>query len=219
MLSKEERYYISNCSDTEWHNIRTEMWDASGIDEQNATEALFKVDDCLKQKGLKYWLCFGTALGFYRDGNFIPWDDDVDLHAVASEFEPLFDEIKDIFIENGFVVRAVKRNESSKMSLFYKKIKIQLQGIFETDDLPDMVQTKLFKFPKHCYYDKSQLFNYKGREFLMPGPPDEYLTFCYDENWNVPQNLSDWRDYMNVKQLKCTGWVSAHIQHNREKKK
>tara|TARA_R100000808_G_scaffold367_1_gene2056 strand:- start:21184 stop:21843 length:660 start_codon:yes stop_codon:yes gene_type:complete len=219
MFSKEDRYHISNCSEKEWHNLITELFDDTGLDEQNATEALFKVDDCLKQKGLKYWLCYGTALGFYRDGNFIPWDDDIDIHTIASDYEAVFDEIKDLFIENGFIVRAVKRDVSSKMSLFYKKIKIQIQGIYETEDEPGMIQTKLFKYPKQFYYDKAEKYNYKGRVFLLPGPASEYLTFCYDKNWNIPQNIPDWRDYMNIEQLKNAHWIAAHIQRSGGKKK
>ena len=52
---------------------------------------------------------------------------DIALHAGSLLAILIYfkDEIKKIFIENGFVVRAVKRDYSSKMSLFYKKIKIQ----------------------------------------------------------------------------------------------
>ena len=213
-----ERYKIGKLPKHVWDQVVHEFWDKTGIDEDNATEALFKVDDCLKQKGLKYWLCYGTALGFYRDGNFIPWDDDIDIHTIASDYEAVFDEIKKIFIENGFVVRAVKRDYSSKMSLFYKKIKIQIQGIYETDDEPDMIQTKLFKYPKKFYYDKAEKYNYKGRDFLLPGPANEYLTFCYDESWNKPQNLPDWRDYMNIDQIKDPNWRISLTNHNANKK-
>ena len=66
------------------------LWNEAGINEENATEALFKLDDLLKQENLKYWLVYGTALGFCRDGNFIPWDDDIDIHVEANEFEPKF---------------------------------------------------------------------------------------------------------------------------------
>ena len=89
-----ERYKIGKLPKHVWDQVVHEFWDKTGIDEDNATEALFKVDDCLKQKGLKYWLCYGTALGFYRDGNFIPWDDDIDIHTVASDYEAVFDEIQ-----------------------------------------------------------------------------------------------------------------------------
>jgi hypothetical protein len=194
------------------------LWDTTGIDEKNATEALFKVDDCLKEKGIRYWLCYGTALGMYRDGNFIPWDDDVDIHTVASEFEPIFDELIETFINNGIICRAVKRDLSSKMSLFYKGIKIQLQGIYETEDMSDMIQTKLFKYPKRFYYSNAQTYNYKGRDFTLPGPADEYLTFCYDKDWNTPQNIPDWRDYMNIDQIKDESWKFSHNYHNNRKK-
>lgn len=42
-------------------------------------EALKQLDFALEKNGVDYWLDFGTLLGSVRHGDFIPWDDDLDI--------------------------------------------------------------------------------------------------------------------------------------------
>ena len=209
---------ISHMSQPEYNKVSGSLWNKKGIDSVNATDALFKLKKCLDKFNLKFWLVYGTALGFYRDGDFIPWDDDIDIHVLSSEFVPVFYDFRDFLIQNDFVVRAVHRGKGSKMSLFYKGIKLQIQGIYDFEKDTSMVQTKLFQYPKR-FYENYEVLNYKGEAFKLPGPKDEYLTFCYNKDWNTPQNIPDWKDYMNPEQLKDSGWLSAHKVHNRNNNK
>ena len=209
---------LSLASKSDWASVESNFWTRK-LDPIKSKDALFLVDACLKHFGLRSWLCFGTALGLYRDGNFIPWDDDIDIQVVADEFEDKIDDIQEYLIKQGCVVRSVKRSSNSKMSIFVNGVKLQIQGINETPDLPNMVQMKLFKYPKKFYYETCQDIVFAGRKFCLPGPPDEYLTFCYGKDWNVPQNISDWRDYMAPEQLKDNHWLEAHRAHNKNKGK
>ena len=209
---------LSFASKPEWASVENKFWDRK-LDPVASKEALFIVDDCLKHFKLHFWLCFGTALGFYRDRNFIPWDDDIDIQVIADEFEGKMDDVQEYLIKQGCVVRSVKRSSNSKMSIFVNGIKLQIQGINETPDLPNMVQMKLFKYPKKFYYETYQNITFADREFCLPGPPDEYLTFCYGKDWNTPQNIPDWRDYMAPEQLKDNHWLAAHRTHNERKGK
>jgi hypothetical protein len=40
---------------------------------------LGEIHDACAQHNIRYWVCGGTMLGAYRDGNIIAWDDDADI--------------------------------------------------------------------------------------------------------------------------------------------
>ena len=47
------------------------------------------IHETCEANGLQYWLNFGTLLGAYRHGGFIPWDDDIDLGMMRADAEKL----------------------------------------------------------------------------------------------------------------------------------
>lgn len=45
------------------------------------------IDRLCRKNGIVYYIMGGTALGAIRHGGFIPWDDDLDIFMVPSEYE------------------------------------------------------------------------------------------------------------------------------------
>lgn len=52
-------------------------------------DILIAIDSVCRKHNIPYWLDFGTLLGAVRHGGFIPWDDDVDISILASDYKEL----------------------------------------------------------------------------------------------------------------------------------
>lgn len=52
-------------------------------------EALVKVDQVCKEKGIRYFLRGGSVLGAVKYHGFVPWDDDIDIALPRSDYEKL----------------------------------------------------------------------------------------------------------------------------------
>ena len=57
-------------------------------------EMLKYIDEKCREHNIKYWLSSGTCLGAVRHGGFIPWDDDVDIEILKSDY-PRFKKMMD----------------------------------------------------------------------------------------------------------------------------
>lgn len=57
--------------------------------QQASLEVLIEVDAICKRLGIKYFLMYGTLIGAIRHKGFIPWDDDLDIGMLRSDFSKL----------------------------------------------------------------------------------------------------------------------------------
>lgn len=54
--------------------------------QKDLVELLLKFDSICKENGIRYWLDSGTLLGAVRHSGFIPWDDDIDVCILDSDY-------------------------------------------------------------------------------------------------------------------------------------
>ena len=56
-------------------------------DQKELLRILMTVAEICRDNGIQWWVDSGTLLGACRHGGFIPWDDDLDIGMVRSEYE------------------------------------------------------------------------------------------------------------------------------------
>lgn len=140
--------------------------------------------------GLKYYLNFGTLLGIVRDGELIPWDDDIDL-AIIKEFdEELFlAELKRVCtLPDVKAEYLVKR----KPELGIVGVDVLVQGkntypfTISVDLLiedNDVYRLPIDVVPKK-YFIKQDEVMLGALTLYAPSPVEEYLTHVY-RDWKV----------------------------------
>lgn len=63
------------------------------------------IDKILKSEKIPYFLSYGNLLGAYRTGDFIPWDDDVDICLMRKDFYHAINVLKKHFDHDNFETR------------------------------------------------------------------------------------------------------------------
>lgn len=127
-------------------------------------------------EGYDWYLSFGTALGFHRDGDFIPEDSDIDISIIADKIDP--EKIVDDFKQYFFLLRLATRGN-----------KIHQAAFQDQDGL--IIDLQMFrKGISFCEGGRwEHKFKIKEREtkygkFYFPDPIEEYLENTYG-NWKV----------------------------------
>lgn len=82
-------------------------------------DILSAVDEFCCNNDIHYSLACGTLLGAVRHGGYIPWDDDIDIYLLRSDYDRLIKEFPNIYHER---YRFVTLERDAKWSRAYGKI-------------------------------------------------------------------------------------------------
>jgi LicD family len=150
-------------------------------DFDNLDRTLQKGVDQIKR--YHYVLNAGTALGLYRDGDFIPNDTDIDVVILTDEpFEigPL----------EGFEVYQNFDNGVPVQRCFQDKDNGAIFDIYFYYRKPGNIAVSPYShdlvIPLGLYYNRKKL-NTKYGKFYFPSPIEDYLQANYGLDWRTPK--------------------------------
>lgn len=157
---------------------------------ENRWKFLLEVKEILDKGGIEFWIDFGTLLGFYRQGDFLETDPDIDLGvkrknqdkviAVAPELANLGKLITRVDIGNGHYLAGYK--------LCRDGFWIDIAFFFKHEDkyiLPISEWDKVMVF-ENKYYDNLVDLEVKGMKFKMPKDIEDYMILHYGKEWRRP---------------------------------
>jgi len=192
-LTKTETEDLSNLPDKQWQKVRKNHVASPPYNLSDREKALKEAYEKIIQFSLPVWLTGGSLLGAIRDHDFIPWDDDVDMDMRASDLIKIIKELKNKLMECGFIVRAKKNLPFPKLSFFKYGQKISIGGLH---DQGDFLTRPHYKYPTKFFSTKERIV-FKGCEFHVPSPPEEYLAFVYGNDWRTPKKSDNELEYIN----------------------
>lgn len=143
------------------------------------SKAMWNVHEGLEDIGLKHWLGCGALLGIYREGDFIEWDDDVEINCRAEDYLLKAKQIKTKLKEKGFKIDEMPKRHKTNAERDGEKISIagyKCKGKYR-------VRWK-FCIPKK-FFEEVGYIEFEGRKFPCHWPIEEYLKWFY-KDWKTP---------------------------------
>ncbi len=163
-----------------------------------ARTMLAHLDTLLRQAGIPYFVDHGTLLGLLRDGDLLPWDDDLDLSVPEAFIEqtlqticdnqttlPLADELEwtaetVIDQDTGRIMGAIIcYRETNHLAL--RKFAASIWFMFAEGDT---IRQFINRAPAAFFHEAASL-TYRDRAYPVPRDAENYLAFHYG-NWREP---------------------------------
>ena len=153
-------------------------------------EFLLEVKEILDKAGIEFWIDFGTLLGFYRQGDFLETDPDIDI-GVKREYQDKVVAVAPQLAKIGKIVTRVdiaNGNYLAGYKIYRDDFWIDIAFFFKHENkyvLPISQWDKVMVFNEE-YYDDLIDLEVKGMKFKMPRKIEEYMVLHYGEDWRRP---------------------------------
>ena len=181
----------SKCLDKKWQKVKSKYVNKKVFDFKSRTKNLLDVKNILDELKVPFFLTHGALLGAYREGDFIKHDDDIDLDIFEEILISNYDEICEKLMKRGFIVRGrrldYKGEKGEKLNLYRDREKMNIRGIYlDPSYKQDRYRlTNVFQYLRK-FHDNPDTITFKGVTFMTPGPIEEFLVYCFGEEWRIP---------------------------------
>ena len=167
---------------------------------ENAWSLLCDIVDILTKNKIAFVIEQGVALGFWRDGDFIPNDQDIDVSISQREIETpeqlniLASEIRKAEIVSSVHINGGQRSNSLNI-ISIDGIPISIFGR-RSDKNISHGSYSFESVPVDLLYPPF-IFKVRDRWLPLPGDCPGYLAYVYGEGWEKPNPDFRYTDYAN----------------------
>ena len=194
-------------------------------------EALAAIGALLNEAHIPYWVDLGTCLGAYRYGGVIPWDFDIDMGVLATDFDNIWNALQKLDPKkyqvqdwssrrtNAPFLKVYVRESGSLIDIFHysfdEKTKT-LQLIVANEDslfLSDNWRAHDMKYTKPVAFDTVfplKLAELDGQLVPVPGQTKRFLQSKYGKNIE-PARVYDETTCQYEKDLSHPYWKRANV--------
>ena len=152
---------------------------------------------------LKNWfLSGGTLLGVYRDGDFIPWDWDVEVTVLSEEAITKEGELLKNLVLAGFTITNLdSTKENFKIDAKGWGTSYEIVGRYLKDN--NSIRARSMTEVPSKFFQSTETVTLRGHDFPAPSPADKFLEAMYGD-WKKPKKTVDKNQYYSK---------SAHKKH------
>lgn len=151
-------------------------------------DILIAVTDICDKHNLTYWVSGGTLLGAIRHGGFIPWDDDIDIELLRSDYKKLLKILPKELPANLYL----QTPKEKSYRLLFSKVRDRLSIVHSEEE--DMASYKekgifidIFSEERSYRWMKNIVDFFYGRAFrrLKRGKPLHSLKYFYEYSMSL----------------------------------
>jgi lipopolysaccharide cholinephosphotransferase len=166
-------------------------------------ETLLFLHTFCKERGLRYYLAYGTLIGAVRHGGFIPWDDDVDVLIPRPDYERILEEFNDASGNYRIVscyntmtyVLPYAKIQSNKTLRILPDNNVLDEGIgidlFVLDGLPDDIIEAERKFKNGNDKFRYIVQRYDRYRYIKPHNPVDYIKSKIGRRYYISGRLKE----------------------------